>query len=115
MPEGATDIGGGKGGREGGEGQGERWHYLQQEPAFPPAHATDPQGLMQRVGGAHGDGLEKDEDCDEEEAAAEWTKKHHRQTRGCDGLIYRRTVVGASSVCCLASLAPVRVYMRARN
>ena len=34
-----------EGGREGGRAKGV-WHYLQQEPALPSAHATDAQGLM---------------------------------------------------------------------
>jgi len=65
-----------EGGREGqGRGGTSGASYLQQEPDFPPAYATDPQGLVQRVGGVCGDDQEGEE-CDEEEAVAR-TKRHH--------------------------------------
>lgn len=89
-------------GREGG--LRERWHYLQQEPAFSPAHAADPQRLMQCVGGMCGDGLEEGEECDEEEAAAERTKKHHRDDGVEDGL-YRQAHGGGDMVRVLLLIA----------
>lgn len=112
--EGATDVGWKEGGRE--RGPRERSYYLQQEPAFPPPHAADPQRLMQRVSGVCGDGLEEGVEGDEEEAAAERTKKHHRQSRMMgwreERLMDRRRVVVAWFMCCLASLAPVGVRVR---
>jgi hypothetical protein len=105
------------------QGKGERWHYLYQESALPPAHSTDTQGLVQRVGGVRGEEepqtMIKGLCVRRRDYPTIAAKKRHRRTRMMvelgrseEGLICRRTVVMAWFVCCLTPLASVSVGVR---